>query len=76
MVELAKRVAKPYAIPKINELGEFENNIILKRKSLAEIESRNKFMIDPRKKMSNNEIKIIENPLKYINLNFEDRGNY
>ena len=76
MVELAKRVTKPYAIPKIKELGEYENNLMLRRKSRAEIDNERHFMVDPRKKISNNEIKIIENPLKYININFEDKGRY
>lgn len=73
MVELAKRVSKPYTIPKIDELGEFENNLMKRRKSHAEIDAQRHFMNDPRKKISNNEIKVIENPLKYININFEEK---
>ena len=71
MVELAKRIIKPYTIPTVNEINESENILMNRRKSHQERENQTKIFSDLRKKNSTNELKILEDPLSYIKSTFE-----
>ena len=71
MVELAKRIIKPYTIPTVNEINESENILMNRRKSHQERDNQTKIFSDLRKKNSTNELKILEDPLSYIKSTFE-----
>jgi hypothetical protein len=66
MVELAKRVSKPYTIPKVGNLGE-KDRALMRDRSKYYGEDTAKHEAAKAKRESNNELNMILNPLKYIN---------
>ena len=70
MVSIAKRIMKPYTIPKVDEIKDFDNLLQKQDKANQEMEDdQNKLL--PRKRSSAAELKILEDPLNYIKSTFE-----